>query len=252
MKNLDKIDKIFSEGLHSYERQPSPQSWEKLEARLKKSKRKLWPIWLKYASVASVALLMSAGSYWLIQQKDRQNNLVAGTEKVVIMEEQPLPILQKTIPQLVKLEENNKSNANERKEYIAEKGANSQFIQQSDNQIIKVEAVKQMANLPLTDTKYIEKSTIVLVLQNTKPKVEEETIVLNMVETKQEAAAQTDLNDNNTKKETRLRKIWQQLKRAKNGETVNWSDIGVKPQKVLARADAKIENILTRDESSEK
>jgi cytochrome c551/c552 len=42
------------------------------------------------------------------------------------------------------------------------------------------------------------------------------------------------------------------LKRAKNGENVNWGEVGVKPQKVLARADAKIENALTRGESNDK
>jgi hypothetical protein len=45
---------------------------------------------------------------------------------------------------------------------------------------------------------------------------------------------------------------WQQLKRAKNGENVNWSEVGIKPQKMLARADAKIENVLTKGENNEK
>jgi hypothetical protein len=97
----------------------------------------------------------------------------------------------------------------------------------------------------------LEPNTIILVLENQKPKVEEETIVLNMVEIKPEVVAQTDLNDSNIKKETRLSKIWQQLKRAKNGENVNWSEVGIKPQKMLARADAKIENVLTKGENNE-
>ena len=54
------------------------------------------------------------------------------------------------------------------------------------------------------------------------------------------------------KKQSRVGKIWEQLKRAKNGENVNWGEVGVKPQKVLARADAKIENALTRGESNDK
>jgi cytochrome c551/c552 len=73
-----------------------------------------------------------------------------------------------------------------------------------------------------------------------------------MVETKPEVIAQSDLNDGTIKKETRLSKIWQQLKRAKNGENVNWSEVGIKPQKMLARADAKIENVLTKGEGNEK
>ena len=91
----------------------------------------------------------------------------------------------------------------------------------------------------------LEENTIVLVLENTKPKKEEETIVLNFVDTKVETVAQ---NIEPEKKQSRVGKIWEQLKRAKNGESVNWNEVGVKPQKVLARADAKIENVLTRGE----
>ena len=117
--------------------------------------------------------------------------------------------------------------------------------------IIKVEEIKQIAKIFTIESKKIEESnTIVLVLENTKPKVEQETIVLNIVEPK-EVITQATLNDVNTKKETRLSKIWQQLKRAKNGENVNWNEVGIKPQKMLARADAKIENILTKGENSE-
>jgi hypothetical protein len=44
------------------------------------------------------------------------------------------------------------------------------------------------------------------------------------------------------RKTSKFGKLWQQLKRAKNGEGVDWNELGVKPQKVLARADAKLEN----------
>jgi hypothetical protein len=33
---------------------------------------------------------------------------------------------------------------------------------------------------------------------------------------------------------------------------VEWSRLGIKPQKMLARADAKIENVLTKGENNEK
>jgi hypothetical protein len=253
MKKLENIDKIFSEGLQNYERQPRPQAWEKLEARLQKSERKVLPIWWKYASAASVALLLGAGGYWFAFQKNSRNDVVAVTKKAVIIEKQHLPILEKTIPQMVKVEENNQPKTNLTLNHKSEKVTKNQFAQLLNQQIIKVENIEQITKLPTIESKNIEEqNTIVLVLENTKPKVEEETIVLNMVETKPEVVAQTDLNDNSTKKETRLSKIWQQLKRAKNGENVNWSEVGIKPQKMLARADAKIENVLTKGENNEK
>lgn len=253
MKKSENIDKIFSEGLHNYERQPRPQAWEKLEAQLQKSERKVLSIWWKYASAASVALLLGAGGYWFNSQKNIQTDVIAFTKKAVIIEKKQLPILEKTIPQMVKVEENSQPNVNLKLNGKIEKVTKNQFAQLPNQQINKVDEVIQIAKLPTIESKKIEEqNTIVLVLENTKPKVEEETIVLNMVETKPEAVAQTDLIDNNTKKETRLSKIWQQLKRAKNGENVNWSEVGIKPQKMLARADAKIENVLTKGESNEK
>ena len=251
MKSSKNIDKIFSEGLHAYERQPRPQAWEKLEARLQKPERKVLPIWWKYASAASVALLLGVGGYWFNSLKNIQTDVIAVTKKSVILEKKKLPILGKTIPQLVAVEENNQPNTNLKLNGKVKKIRNVQFAQLPIQKIIKVEEIKQIAKIFTIESKKIEESnTIVLVLENTKPKVEQETIVLNIVEPK-EVITQATLNDVNTKKETRLSKIWQQLKRAKNGENVNWNEVGIKPQKMLARADAKIENILTKGENSE-
>ena len=250
MKNSENIDKIFSKGLHTYERKPSPQAWEKLEARLQKPKSKVLPIWWKYASAASVALFLGIGGYWFNNQKTNSVEQVSVNKKP-ITEKNPIQIIEKeTIPQVVETENNipqkTKFKNTEKTQIVAEP---KQIAQSLPQQIIKVEEIKQVAKIPTIESQKLqEQNTIVLVLENTKPKVEEETIVLNMVETKPEVLAQTEANEVNPKKETRLTKIWQQLKRAKNGENVNWSEVGIKPQKMLARADAKIESVLTRGE----
>jgi hypothetical protein len=253
MKNSENIDKIFSEGLHTYERQPRPQAWGKLEARLQKPKSKVLPIWWKYASAASVALLIGIGGYWFSTQQIESVKEVAVNKKVVIEKKQVQFIEKEVTPQLVVIE---KTTPTKTKSKIVHKPGimgNIQFAQLPPQQIIKVEEIKQIAKAPITEPKKIqEQNTIVLILENTKPKVEEETIVLSMVETKSEVVAQTDSNDGINKKESRISKIWQQLKRAKNGENVEWSRLGIKPQKMLARADAKIENVLTKGENNEK
>lgn len=253
MKNSENIDKIFSEGLHTYERQPRPQAWEKLEARLQKPKSKVLPIWWKYASAASVTLLLGIGGYWFNNQKNNSVEQVAVNKKPIIEKKQTHIVEKQVTPQVAEVENNipkkAKINTTEKSQIIE----NKQFAQLPPQQIIKVEEITQITKTPTIESNKIEEqNTIVLVLENTKPKVEEETIVLNMVETKPEVVAQTDSNEGITKKETRISKIWQQLKRAKNGENVNWSEVGIKPQKMLARADAKIENVLTKGERNEK
>jgi hypothetical protein len=260
MKNSENIDKIFSDGLHAYERQPRPQAWEKLEARLQKPKSKVLPIWWKYASAASVALLLGIGGYWFGSQKEVMPEFGA--------------IKSKTPPSLInpsnttvelssKMPENSghSQNVNNMRttKHICPVGTIT--VEYPENRIldekieypIEKQESKQIAQTTIPEIKKLapEPNTIILVLENQQSKVEEETIVLNMVEIKPEVVAQTDLNDGISKKETRLSKIWQQLKRAKNGENVNWSEVGIKPQKMLARADAKIENVLTKGENNE-
>jgi hypothetical protein len=253
MKNSENIDKIFSEGLYKYERQPRPQAWGKLEAKLQKPKSKVLPIWWKYASAASVALLLGIGGYWISNQKVNSIEEIAVSQKAVIIKKPTQIIEKEVINQVVKVEGNLSKKIRSKSVQNREMVENKQFAPLPFQQIIKIEEIKQIAKIPTIESKKTEEqNTIVLVLENTKPKVEEETIVLNMVETKPEVVAQSDLNDGEIKKETRLSKIWQQLKRAKNGENVNWSEVGIKPQKMLARADAKIENVLTKGENNEK
>jgi hypothetical protein len=265
MKNS--IDKIFNESLKNYERQPRTEAWGKLQARLEKKDSKVLPLWWKYASAASVTLLLGVGGYWFSSQKETQIEVAIVSTK---------PVLKKAVGErkdnevqkieMAKVDEfslspvagvhgDAQSSPHVRKHTqlptnysmaVVKPVDNVPISKQSDlqnsnNQIIALETIK-----PKTPT---EENTIVLVLENTKPKQEEETIVLNFVDTKVETVAQ---NIEPEKKQSRVGKIWEQLKRAKNGENVNWGEVGVKPQKVLARADAKIENALTRGESNDK
>ena len=254
MKNSENIDKIFLEVLNTYERQPNPQAWKKLEAKLNKNKNEIIPIWWKYASAATVALILASGSYWFSNQKVNSINEVAVNQKAVIIKKSTYIVEKEAINELVNVESNFSKKALFKTVKNLEIIEKKQFAQLSpQQQTVHVEEIKQFVKLPSVEFKKIEEqNTIVLILENTKPKIEEETIVLNMVETKPDAILQTELNDGVNKKETRLSKIWQQLKRAKNGENVNWSEVGIKPQKMLARADAKIENVLTKGEDNEK
>ena len=252
MKNSENLDKIFSRGLHKYEREPRLQAWEKLEARLKKPKSKTLPIWWKYASAASVALLLGIGGYWVNNQKTDSIEQAAVNKRIVTEKKQTQIIEKEIIPQVAEVKRNLPKKAILRSIQKHEIIENKQFAQLLPQQIVEVEEIKQIAKTSMLETKKTEEqNTIVLVLKNTKSKAEEETIILNMVETKPAVVSQTDLNDRNTKKETRISKIWQQFKRAKNGENINWSEVGIKPQKMLARADAEIENVLNKGESNE-
>ena len=276
MKN---IDKIFNESLQHYERQPRTEAWEKLQARLEKKDSKVLPLWWKYASAASIALLLGVGGYWFLSNSSNEKLTLATTNKIKtqpIIKSKPemlnetktkenliaktVDLKQKNLNPLTGIHLDEGFSPHVRKHtplainssIIIVKPVNNlpilkhNDLQNSNNQIIALETIKTKTT---EIKKPVEENTIVLVLENTKPKKEEETIVLNFVETKPEVIAQ---NIEPEKKQSRVGKIWEQLKRAKNGENVNWGEVGVKPQKVLARADAKIENALTKGESNDR
>jgi hypothetical protein len=264
MKN--NIDKIFNESLKNYERQPRTEAWEKLQARLEKKDSKVLPLWWKYASAASVALLLGVGGYWFTSQKETKTEVATISNKPVLkkeIKERKDNEVQKI--EMAKVDEFSLSPVagvhtspqvrKHTREIFSPVASvpisppvhkQAQQLENPNNQIIALETIK--TKTPEIKNS-VEENTIVLVLENTKPKKDEETIVLNFVETKPEVTTQ---NIEPEKKQSRVGKIWEQLKRAKNGENVNWGEVGVKPQKVLARADAKIENALTRGESNDK
>ncbi|MEY4541132.1 MAG: hypothetical protein RLZZ306_2889, partial [Bacteroidota bacterium] len=179
MKNSENIDKIFSKSLQTYERQPRPQAWEKLEARLQKPKSKVLPVWWKYASAASVTLLLGVGGYWFNSQRNDSIEEVAVNKKPVIEKKQTQIVEKEAIPQEIATVEKDIpkktiSKPIQEREIID----NKQFAQLPTQQVIKVEEIKQIAKTPTIESNKVEEqNTIVLVLENTKPKVEEETIV---------------------------------------------------------------------------
>ena len=264
MKN---VDKIFNESLKNYERQPRTEAWEKLQARLEKRDSKVLPLWWKYASAASIALLLGVGGYWFVSNSSNESPVVATNSEIKtqpIVKSKPeilnesksketiiaktVNLKQKNLSPVAGVHGDAQSSPHVRKRTLEVVSPKSLSVpkqidlENQNNPIIVLETIKTKATEPKALT---EENTIVLVLENTKPKKKEETIVLNFVDTKVEAVAQ---NIESEKKQSRVGKIWEQLKRAKNGENVNWSEVGVKPQKVLARADAKIENVLSKGE----
>ncbi|MDZ7900778.1 MAG: hypothetical protein U5N85_22475 [Arcicella sp.] len=257
MKN--NIDKIFNKSLQNYERQPRTEAWEKLQARLEKKDSRVLPLWWKYASAASIALLLGVGGYWFANKNTDSTEQVAISKKPVLKKinevektKEVAKIRIETVVDTISCEIDIPITMPDESEIVNSVAGvptspppskQIQDLENQNNPVISLETIK--IKTPEIK-KQTEENTIVLVIENTKPKVEEETIVLNFVETKPEVVAQ---NIEPEKKQSRVGKIWEQLKRAKNGENVNWNEVGVKPQKVLARADAKIENVLSKGET---
>lgn len=83
MSDKKHIDRLFQEGFKHFEATPSDAVWENIEAKLneKNKKRRVIPIWWRYAGVAALLLLLlTVGGIYLNNADEDSNNQVVDTE----------------------------------------------------------------------------------------------------------------------------------------------------------------------------
>jgi hypothetical protein len=256
MKNQENIDKLFAERLKNYERQPRTVAWDKLQGRLEKKESKILPLWWKYASAASVALILGSGIYWLNSGEKTEGKEIATTgitKNVLVGKETKNKVVAQSTESGL---ETKQVSVDTHADYNKGKKLRSQLERNvilPQEKLLKEEQVlAKNPSLPQVPTnKIIDQSNTIVLVIDKEPR-QEETIVLNLVDSKEEVAQVIQTEEPSNKRQSKFSKIWQQLKRAKNGENVNWNEVGFKPQKLIARADAKIENALTNGEETEK
>lgn len=253
------IDKLFDERLQNYERKPRPEAWDKLQAKLQQNETKIVPLWWKVARAASVVLLLGTAGYLVWEtttnpEVEGSNVAVANslpkTKEDKLAQPNRSIVLEKTGNGENKIEES-LAQAKPRLNKINKQTTHKNSVKEHFDKLMEVakntqEPVLAQKETPLPLPKATN-NTIVLVMEptpeQTTPK-SAETIVLSMVEAPAGPGVERPgwVEEASNRKTSKLGKLWQQLKRAKNGEGVDWNELGVKPQKVLARADAKLEN----------
>lgn len=83
MSDKKHIDRLFQESFKDFEATPSDAVWENIEAELnqKKKKRRVIPIWWRYAGIAALLLLLlTVGINLFINDDETQKNQIVDTE----------------------------------------------------------------------------------------------------------------------------------------------------------------------------
>ncbi|WP_346883789.1 hypothetical protein [uncultured Algibacter sp.] len=83
MSDKKHIDRLFQEGLKDFEATPSDAVWKNIEAELnkKKKKRRVIPIWWRYAGVAAlIMVLLTIGRLFLNHKNEVSTHQVVGSE----------------------------------------------------------------------------------------------------------------------------------------------------------------------------
>ena len=241
-----KIDKVFSK-LKMYEKQPSDVAWEKLNARLAQPKRRIVPLWYRYAVAASVLLML--GGVWLFHQPEIAQDLAKVEPKTVIENPPKIVIIPKT--KVATLPENKIEKVIQKTILVAKK-EKIDFTKPEENQRIlpiiqqKEEIIAQeLPKTTVVENPIISTPTLTEALNpneivaEVEPKILEKTYTITIDEPTQTDETLTLQPDK--KRRFKLFGFFKQLKNMATGQKVDWNDAGVNPTRLIARADASIE-----------
>ena len=82
MEDKKNIDRLFQEKFKDYEVFPEPIVWNNIEKQLRnQKKRRIIPLWLRFAGAAAVLLMLVSTGFWLF---DQDNNLEDIPNEIII------------------------------------------------------------------------------------------------------------------------------------------------------------------------
>jgi hypothetical protein len=257
---------LFSEKLRNYEKQPSELAWKRIEARLAQSQRVVVvPLWRRPAVAASVALLL--GMAFVFYQKISPNS-----EKMqlapTLAQQKSIPTINQTTPTSATSSMRRTAQKDSPKPIVVE----GNLIPQVPDILPLVstgkEVAEELAQMPLEKSTSDQPSTALSTSGPTpsvpsvseKPAEPKEGISIAAVQKKEAVyeltipveegqpanvlaeASDADENDaESSRKRFRMGGFFRQLKRAATGRRIDWEDVGLSPNRLVARTEAQLE-----------
>jgi hypothetical protein len=271
MEKKHPIDQLFSERLGSYERRPSPAAWQKVNERLENKKTHLFGGWVTYTIAASLALLLLAGWWWLgnqpvdtnmastdtpnsgiVANKETterpfddvmpQNSISKSVEAITTAKLQQVPTAKRMPSGLLKTQES-----------LGLKDVAKQETLAQENHPSQQPAVINPVVEEKISTKLPEQQTMVAQVEPKYAPEQHTTLVVNITSAEDLSTTKTitdeSLMDEKVKKQSRVARIFKQLKKAKEGEQVDWNEVGFDPNRLVAKAD---EIVRPKNKNNEK
>ncbi|MFN8353295.1 MAG: hypothetical protein U0Y10_02525 [Spirosomataceae bacterium] len=270
MEKKHPIDNLFSERLHNYERQPSAAAWQKLQGRLESKKSRRIGGWMIYTIAASVALLLVAG-LWISNQNDEAPqvaqvknqgktlvpkapksavpivpNSTLTPQQSIAINRSTIKVQSKQVPQkptIATSEAIAKNTAINAVPPMPKQGQDvTPTIEKTMNQSIaqEIRPTPPMPKVTMSEEKAkptLAETPILAKAEPTKENTINTTLVVNIGENTQSVTELTNDNNANAKKNSRIARIFKQLKKAKEGEKVDWDEVGFNPNRLIAKAD---------------
>ncbi len=250
------VDELFAKKLSTWEPKASSDVWKRIEAKQKEKATKVVPVgWYWYAAASVVVVMLASYLVWQGQASESgqdtrtiaQTNQKA-TEKAkksqpeeVLPESERLAAINEPIraKETIQISSADTATAIKAKTKTRSHPLEEELAPASDDvAIAKVEREATGTNaLPLANKQIAVQPSVQVPAVQAEEKTEEAAasrVIIAHIET-------DDLSEENPKSSKFIR-ILKQLKNAKQGEAVDWDEVGINPKRILARADERLRN----------
>lgn len=245
------VDDLFARKLTDWQPKPSAQLWDRIETRQEKVSRRLGWYWYAAASVA--ILLLACYVVWQSEAVE-----ISGSEREVATAEQMKPITQPET--LAEVSPSDKATG------LVSKGESREAISpnQVATQIRKVKISEEALGAKSNATMGIDEKIHVAAIQ--KEVTAPESLIAENAEgtSPQPTAIQAEIiketfpnpstgrvivahveiapQVEDEPKSSKFIRVLRQLKNAKQGEAIEWDEVGFNPRKLMAHADERLKN----------
>lgn len=254
------LDRRFGQALRRHEQTPRPEAWKRLEARMGREEQtqRIVPFWA-YGVAASVALLLLAGIWWVRQpegsgqpQPELAENRQPAVEKPASQPLKPEPTgSEKTVAPTLPVEAPQVARHTPRKPTVQRTKMETPHSPRqpeaapvvTPGQVVEapVQVAKAEPAQPSQPSEAPNAAQPTLA-QVTSPAAEPTkatptTLVVTLANTEFDEKPGAE----QPRKRNRLGRILRQLNNAKQGERVDWREVGINPPALLARAEEKLD-----------
>lgn len=249
------VDDLFARKLTEWQPKTSPDLWERIEDRQERKSR--YPAgWYWYAA-ASVALVLIAGYIVWQSQSPRletKNQIFAKIERPQQPQENTSNVdAPYNAPLMAKVEANKTGNDEAiEKSVLSDEGR--QVVERSNPKVQRPESELKRIIDPI-EVASIEKAEITpeSLVQENKEITPSQALAGRLATPNESlvdrekgrvivAHIDTENANHEDPKSSKLIRILRQLKNAKQGEAIEWDEVGFNPKKLMARADERLRN----------
>ncbi|MBC7893527.1 MAG: hypothetical protein H7Y12_15020 [Sphingobacteriaceae bacterium] len=252
------VDRRFAQALRQHEKAPRPEAWQRLGANLdhveEAPTRRLLPFWYVGVAASVVVLLLAGYLWWRPTAPDaalQPPMAKVKTPKLILtpdskkspekpaLTESELPAA--ALPQLAQQELGNAPREQRRKAQPSPAERKTQSVELPalmPNAPVEVAIAEPRRELtpPVATEAPTSVPAQTLVAETAKPT--QTVLIVKLTDPLADEAASDEAKP---RKRNRMGRIFNQLVNAKNNERVDWNEVGFNPNRLLARAEEKVE-----------